>query len=872
MSQIYQALKRAVIRQVPDETITWNSVALSDSEATQDYDFISFSGRTENLLSDSIVRSFIDQANGKVFKKPREALCRSSNFKHVLHFCTIGDYMLGVTLFNNIVSEVGVANRANKQFYRDLIQRNNQTMHHLTNIPFRDIEAFLLSHYSNMHLTIFRYGQKTTFAADGLTQLLSGVNPGIHIDIAVAVEVDAPDLFLLPNAYYFSGSEIYSFLGNSQAGPLFVKNPQETFLDSYHICIYNTIQHIRKHTDYHISTSLQNFDLADSLRSSVTRLTNDCIDLFERLDEHKKLRIEVYINFSPRYDLQVLIDQMKQLLLTENVISGAASSEVKNQVKYQCTLTRNLTINCPFESFTDFFIVCSLYTQLISNVFCVEKISSTFRPGFFLPAHMFTNAFQVCFSPEPIVCVPKYFNNHEELQLLIRIKQIESSLTVPMSELKELLHKVSLEIESFYEKFYQKYNSMVGETVTLEKFIQKQKSVTNSVHSAIADAILAFHGRHIFAELTKRIVKHGLSLKVHGRVFMYHACSVSASLAVTEYVDIASFRLQLESFYQARQRNGLRDFVGTLEFPEEFMQRLLLTMVPERLLTSEYDFCPLVPLQNVFTSTNGFLRFSIFLFIYVKLGDMNQVPKVLGNFRESVRNHVLRRQYTAAQLMLYTGCFVPEGYFKNTVAIQKVPPKRISRLILFPSNKFLKLLKQKSAEDSLIVDEGLDHDAIMRMIEEHETEQAFNSSEQMSDHRQNEQQATSFEASARRGSPQTAELPSTSNMIDFHQDFEFREDDSELFQESQVLHSEFDSFKYTSQKEVDSDTSYTVLFTSELLIKYKQRFASLSLTVKDIQDASEEEIRTMCAEASGLSVLLCKSIARELKFSASQLQ
>ena len=855
MSQIYQALKRAVIRQVPDETLTWNSVALSDSETTQDYDFISFTGTAAELLNDTTLRNFIEQGNGKIFKKAREAFCRSGKFKHVLHFGSIGDYMIGITLFSSQASQIGFATRSNKQYFRDFIERTNLSMYEFGNIPFRDISAFLLDKYNDVCLTIFRYGQKTSFVEADLTQNLRSINPNIHIDIAIALEVDQSGIFMLPNSFYFAGSEIYPFLGCTHAGPLFVKNPHDVFLDCYHICIYNTIQHVRKHTDYHISTSSQTFNLAESLQQSILRLTTDCMALYQELENHKKLRIEVYISFNHDTHLDFLLQQMKNLICTENVVMAASCSSVITQVQYQCTLLRNICENSPFKTFTDFFIICQLYTILIRNLFCTEKLTSSFQSGFYLSSHFFNCNQDVQFSADPVLKIPKYFSNHEELQLYTRIKQIESSLMVPMSDLTQLLHKVAFEVETFYEKFYQKHNNAIGDTVSIETFLSKQTQVTNAVHRAIAEGLLKFSGRDVFRALTKQIVKHGLSLKVHGRVYLYHGGSITSTQSSTEDVDHAAFRLQLQSFYESHQRAGVRQYIGSLDFPEEYLQRLLVTVVPERVLTLEYDSCPFVPLQTIFQNTNGFLRFAIYFFICVKLGDMNQMPKVMNNYRDSVRNHVVGRKYTASQLMLYTGCFIPEGHVKNTVVIQRVAPRRISRLILLAPSKFLKLLKATSEEPLNQEEDLLDHEMILRLI-----------------HQNQESQESSFHGSDdRRSSVQKME---------FDDGTSFSDECSDLFNESRLIESDFDANHHTSELHADpapvhsqqpdnEESNFMVLFTSELLKRHANKFSTLHLSVRDIREAGEDEISLMCAEATGLSKLLCKSVARELKAAAN---
>ena len=837
MSRIYETLKKALIRQEPDETLLWDNANLTNAEIRQDFDFIAFSGRTEHLLADSTVRGFIESQNGRIMKRAREALCRSSLFSHVLHFCTIGDYMVGITLFNSNVSQIGLANRANKQFYRNLVERNSSNFINSSLIPFRDIQNFLLTHYSESYLTIFRYGQKTDFVAEDLNTLLSAVSTSIHVDIAIALEIDREGYFMLPNSFYFAGAEIFPFLGSTQAGPLYVKNPQNVFLDAYHICIYNTIQHVRKHTDYHLSTSSQNFNLVESLRNSISRVTADSITLYNNIEQNKKLRLEVYISFSPDYDICNLLRHMKDLLYSDNVILATSCTDVKNQANYQCTLIQNLALHSPLDTFTDLFILCSLYTQLIRNLFCTEKLTSDFQNGFYLQASLFNSAQDVCFTPEPILQIPKYFSNHKELQLYTRIKQIESFLHIPMSYLKLLMHKVAFEIESFYEQFYQKYNCMAGETVSLEEFLKKQKSVSNSVHSSIATALLNFYGRDLFTSLTERIAKHGLSLKIHGRIYLYHAGSANTSAAAVELVDPAAFRLQLLSFYQHSQRAGIREFVGPLDFPDEYLERLLRTLIPERCLISEFDSCPFVLLHKIFKTTNGFLRFGIYFFICVKLGEVQNIPKVLSNYKQSIRDNVKDKLYNASQLLIYTGCFVPEGYAKQFLSIQKVPIARISRILKLPPNKFLPILKATREESTLVCGEALNHAEILGIIANHsqENQAALNSGDEV----------------------QAVEGNIT------HDVAQGSDDESSGFSQPEIE----ESFPET-EKTFEDGADFMVLFNSELLQTYRERFSSLFLTVKDIREAPESEIISMCHEASGLSTLLCKSIARELREAA----
>lgn len=206
------------------------------------------------------ITDFFGMEPGRLFKKVHYHECRSSRNAFCLQIATIGKFIVGVPIgasglesLDNIESLShhtinDLSHIRVKNIMRDALDRK-QGRYENYERPSCDILKILLSDYANTELIIFRYGQKMKIT-EVIENSLKAVSNEIFIEVAVAVEAGDNENFISVKLSEFPRAEWYPVMGSIKAGNIYLKKPFGYFSNSYRMCFYNTLQHVKKHDSY----------------------------------------------------------------------------------------------------------------------------------------------------------------------------------------------------------------------------------------------------------------------------------------------------------------------------------------------------------------------------------------------------------------------------------------------------------------------------------------------------------------------------------------------------------------------------------------------------------------------------------------------
>lgn len=233
----------------------------------------------DNEILNSPFRTMLHHENGRIFVKANLHQTRSSTHKSMLHFATVGSYLIGIPIKNDhtnlqieevINEELGVIQEfdssENVAFMRQKIEQNSKgELHNL--ISFSLIKDFILRNYWNSEICVLRYGQKTPLD----TQLKLSIQEiyllgNIIVDVGVALMYNSKGSYVAANLEYFSGSRKFSVFQSEIAGNVMLKNPSKYISNAYKQTIYNNLHHIKEECEGIIKTSKSNHSMEESIK------------------------------------------------------------------------------------------------------------------------------------------------------------------------------------------------------------------------------------------------------------------------------------------------------------------------------------------------------------------------------------------------------------------------------------------------------------------------------------------------------------------------------------------------------------------------------------------------------------------------------
>lgn len=137
----------------------------------------------------------------------------------------------------------------NRQSLDTLLQSNMKE-----NCAFKDIQVFILNHFSDTKISIFRYGQKMDMRiANDLLKSFSNV---ALVEIALAVECEATGFYISPSLNGQKLSNSYATMFSSNAANLIYRcNDSKTLLPNSHRFIaYNSSYHTKVNVPYKLKS------------------------------------------------------------------------------------------------------------------------------------------------------------------------------------------------------------------------------------------------------------------------------------------------------------------------------------------------------------------------------------------------------------------------------------------------------------------------------------------------------------------------------------------------------------------------------------------------------------------------------------------
>lgn len=268
-------------------------------DAAIDIDFISVRMPVSKFCGEPTIGSLLSNFHGKFYRSPCISTIRSSREKKV---AVIGDFgTLSFRLAIPFIAAKEIQEQdSNEEFEKEIavsdnaafeengtfalvrgnkmliVEKLNQIPSRGEALPWRDMKDLLISNFENFDVVLFKYGQKMDL--NDFINMFHTVAEKAEIDIALGVEMSVEGSVILAKGEGFViGKEFYSQLLSTSFGNILISDERKTqkiLPFSNRICVYNTVQHERKHLSSKIS-----FYESPDLNKSKGEETHDFVDL-----------------------------------------------------------------------------------------------------------------------------------------------------------------------------------------------------------------------------------------------------------------------------------------------------------------------------------------------------------------------------------------------------------------------------------------------------------------------------------------------------------------------------------------------------------------------------------------------------------------
>lgn len=348
------------------------------------------------------------------------------------------------------------------------------------------------------------------------------------------------------------------------------------------LIVYNTLQHIKRLGTKSLSLVWTNeSNVLSSIKGSLLKSIHFILTQVLPKIDSSKLRCEAYMSLGAQ-SIADIQDSLKKFFLTSSLLQESAQ-KVSLYVRSMCQTLLEVSHIFIENCFSDFYICYILYRQLVSGIYCSERITKKWlqeRPLFGLKRKefLFPNI-RLNLALLDIADLKKERKSIEEIFgedmwnicLLLFVKEaIETG--VDMSKCNPIVREAAENLEIIMGKIFPSGQTNYDSTyVSLKTLLEKQLTFHCSFEKSITChlLLLIYSSDEYFEALTSLAQKLNLCLKVNERYFVYIPCgSVCDILSLKRLVKIFT----LEQCKREMRRNYISEDVDRFKILESLFR------------------------------------------------------------------------------------------------------------------------------------------------------------------------------------------------------------------------------------------------------------------------------------------------------------
>jgi hypothetical protein len=409
-----------------------------------------------------------------------------------------------------------------------------------------------VSAFRARNVCVARYGQKANLSAQ-VRQNLEQLSKKFATSIALAAEVSLADSFLALSSANQNLSNCFSNLFSAKAVNLELKQPacmncipntHRLVLFYLRVVVYNTLQHVKRLGSKRLSLVwTKENSISSSLKASLLKSLQFVLTQVLPKISSSKLRIEAYVMLGSHFisDIQ---ESVKKYVLAAPILQED-SQKVSLYARNMCQIMIQAHDIFIDNTFSDFFVCFSLYRQLVSGIYCSERISRKWlqeRPVFGLQRKIFlfprvrVNLALLDFADlernrkvlEDIFG-PEMWN----IFLLLFLKEaVEADFD--LGKCGTVIKEASENLEIILAKFFPA-SQTDGEAcyTDLKSLLEKQLTVHCSFEKSLTChlLLLIWSNNECFDALTGPAAKLSLSLKINQKTYVYIPCNTLCDIS-----------------------------------------------------------------------------------------------------------------------------------------------------------------------------------------------------------------------------------------------------------------------------------------------------------------------------------------------------
>ena len=305
---------------------------LLDCASEIDVDYLMIKEECSILLSKPQISNFFVDFTAEFFPRAVKCGIYSCTIKSVLAIGRVGEYKISTLCtpkhrmeifeedeMNDYLDDTEIETEEDESITRrDINSRLTQISRiHSGQMSFGRMEEIMLQFFCGYTIVIYKYGQKVQLR-QMKTKLVSIIlDAQLPIELALGIQYKVDDRFLSAGITADTMKFGFSNFLSNEMGNIRINLPAiaEIYCEnSYRICLYNTLQHHKKHLKLQLerSSNTENCSLY-SFEESLTEIDGQLRELGNKLDE-AELRLELYFNVRNLNELETSITSMKTLI------------------------------------------------------------------------------------------------------------------------------------------------------------------------------------------------------------------------------------------------------------------------------------------------------------------------------------------------------------------------------------------------------------------------------------------------------------------------------------------------------------------------------------------------------------------------------
>ena len=513
-----------------------------------DMDFIGISGVAAGILDDGAVSQLLASPQGRTLSACYMDTARCSEFKRVLVYAHIGDYLFGEPADQDDEREEepetcrpkSQRNQALRDYINSKLPGTNRGEE-----PFSDIKAFITDTFGSRNAVLFRFGQKQELNAN-LVELLDSIAKNHTVDIAIASQFGNPAEMWCASSRRQQLGDCYSYLFSVEAVNILQRSGTKHIPESYRTICYNTCQHTKKKHQPRLTMSNSGDTFVDLVSAAVSKTVGFVEDdVIKKLHESSQLRVEVYFPYEAE-TMRYRIQQMLEFIKSGFEIVAVPKRDAMEFITFLCRSVNFALDLFSGKTFSEIYIILELYHQFCMGVFCTTKLSKSFltdyrgfglcRENYSLPYAKLCNRALLSFSSIAFSKrIGAILNSDDSMIAYLMVAHITEIALLAVKEAAMSSH-ITAAADALciwaVEHFVKEECQRLEKEVDLPGFMGYAASYSRSkIVSLVCRALVEIHrsDSQIFALLCSRFNKKTLRLRAGENVFVFKGdeCSLT---------------------------------------------------------------------------------------------------------------------------------------------------------------------------------------------------------------------------------------------------------------------------------------------------------------------------------------------------------